>query len=618
MFEDEDPDSLLDDDIEDEELLDDDSDEIFEMPKKQNKSIRSGKTDKHNSGKEKKKRIFMFVGIVCAVLIGVTAIIIERYTPSKERMSGYDYFNTGSGSDQVLILMNSNTEQDTGVYIQDRVYLKRDFVADRLNQRFYFDTVSDSVIYTTAAGTIVFKTNENTYIDEQGAARAENFPVVREINGTLYIDLEYAHGRSDFIYQFYQEPNRVVIDNEYGSKEYVDILKDDAVVRREAGIKSPILEDIPKGERVFYKQTSEAVKTMFNAESWVEVQTLSGYTGYIQKASVSEVYTDAAEKVKKEVFPSIRKDYKISLSWFQVTNITANNSINSYLEGTKGITTIAPTWYSITSNEGDLSSLATKAFVDNMHSKGLEVWPLIDDFNTTIDGMTLYSNKNAREKIISTLISDALKYGYDGINLDCEKVTKEVAKHYLQFVREMSVECRKNNLVLSADNYKPASFNAFYDLAEQAEFLDYIIIMGYDEHYAGSDSGSVASIGFVEEGIKGGLEKVAKEKLINAIPFYTRIWTVSETGTTSVAVGMDNAINHLNTNGAPAVWDEVSGQYFGSYEKDGAVVKVWLEEDKSVEKKMQLIKQYGLAGVAHWKLGLEKNSVWDVIVEYNQ
>jgi spore germination protein YaaH len=183
-------------------------------------------------------------------------------------------------------------------------------------------------------------------------------------------------------------------------------------------------------------------------------------------------------------------------------------------------------------------------------------------------------------------------------------------------VRELSVECQKKGIILSMDNYKAESYNAHYDLAEQAAYADYVVLMGYDEHYAGSSSGSVASIGFVEDGIQKSLNYVPKQQLINAMPFYTRIWTESDGKTTSTAVGMQSAINNLSSNGAVAVWDETLGQYFGSYEKDGAVVKVWVEEDRSIEEKLKLYQKYDLAGVAAWKLGLERSSVWSVIAQY--
>jgi len=432
------------------------------------------------------------------------------------------------------------------------------------------------------------------------------------VNGKFYIDLEYVSKYSNFTYNYYQEPNRIVISNEFNDLNYITVTKDTAV-RYRGGIKSLVLENVSKDTKLCYNKS---------IDGWVEVRTDSGFLGYIKSDCASESFSEKKENVYTDNISSIVKNYKISLAWFQVTNTTANNSVSTYLDGTQGVTTISPTWYSITSNNGDMSSLATKDFVDKMHAKSIEVWPLVDDFDSSINGVALYSSKVARTKMITTLISDAKKFGYDGINIDFEKVNKESAKHYLQFVRELSVACRNNKIVLSTDNYKPASYNSFYDLTEQNAFVDYLVIMGYDEHYAGSDSGSVASIGFVEEGITGALKEVSSKKLIDAVPFFTRIWTLTttngSTATTSVAVGMQAAIDNLKTNKAPAIWDETVGQYFGSYDLNNTIVKIWLEEDHSIEEKMKLIQHYELAGVAEWKLGLENKSVWSVIAKYNQ
>jgi spore germination protein YaaH len=215
--------------------------------------------------------------------------------------------------------------------------------------------------------------------------------------------------------------------------------------------------------------------------------------------------------------------------------------------------------------------------------------------------------------MISTLIHDAKSYGYDGINLDFENIKAEDVQDYLQFMRELSVACQTANIVLSADNYKPQSYNAYYNLKEQSSFADYIIIMGYDEHYAGSDAGSVASLPFVESGIADASAMVPNTQLINAIPFYTRIWTISASGTTSKAVGMQGAVDEMNANGATATWDAVEGQNYSAYQKDGAQVEIWLEDEKSIEQKMNVISKYQLAGVAEWKLGFETPAIWNVI-----
>ena len=251
-----------------------------------------------------------------------------------------------------------------------------------------------------------------------------------------------------------------------------------------------------------------------------------------------------------------------------------------------------------------------------MHARGIKVWPLINDFDKDIDYAALFSSKSARRTLIGTLIKDATAYGYDGINLDFENVKKDYAKDFLQFVRELAVECHKNNIILSTDNYKPENYNKFYNLKEQSSYVDYVIVMAYDEHYAGSEAGSVASLPFVMEAVSDTVALVPSNQVIVGIPFYTRIWSVSGSTTTSRAVGMQDAINELNADGQTAPWNEEAGQYVSSYEKNGVTKKTWFEEDKSVEEKLKVISEYDVAGIAAWKLGLEKSSVWSVISSY--
>jgi spore germination protein YaaH len=185
-------------------------------------------------------------------------------------------------------------------------------------------------------------------------------------------------------------------------------------------------------------------------------------------------------------------------------------------------------------------------------------------------------------------------------------------------LRELSVKCRNNGIVLSVDSYVPAPYTEHYDREEQGKIVDYVVVMAYDEYYAGSDvAGPVASIGFVEDAVTNILPLVPKEKVIIAIPFYTRLWKETKDGeVSSESFAMTPASNLLTENGAEPKWDETYGCFYAEYEKDGATYKMWQEEDKSIEEKMKVIYNADVAGIAAWKLGLEKESIWDVILKY--
>ena len=197
----------------------------------------------------------------------------------------------------------------------------------------------------------------------------------------------------------------------------------------------------------------------------------------------------------------------------------------------------------------------------------------------------------------------------------------ETGPHYIQFLRELSVKCRTNGIVLSVDNYVPASYNAFYDREEQGEIVDYVIIMGYDEHHSRSETaGSVASIGYTREALENTLEEVPAEKIIMGIPFYTRLWREATidgvTSLSSEALSMASAESVIEQYGAEPVWDEETGQYYIEYERDGAVYKMWQEEERSIEEKMKVIHDAQIAGVAAWRLGYETPEIWNVILRY--
>ena len=315
-------------------------------------------------------------------------------------------------------------------------------------------------------------------------------------------------------------------------------------------------------------------------------------------------------------YTNISKDYKINLVWHQVTSQAANDNLSSAISGTSGLTTISPTWFTIKDTSGNISSLASSDYVNTAHQAGLEVWGLIDNFTNQIDTLAVLSNTQSRANIISQLITEALSCGLDGINVDFENITEEMSDHYIQFIRELSVECRKNKLVLSVDNYVPG-FTSHYNRKEQGVVADYVIIMGYDEHFVGSEeAGSVASIGFVKEGITETLNEVPKEKVINGLPFFTRLWIESQEGLTSQAIGMQEAETAVANAGATASWDEETQQNYAEWNADGKTYKIWLEDEQSLEAKLKVMQEYDIAGVAEWKLGFEKAGVWRIISQY--
>lgn len=559
-------------------------------------------------GRKGIKGIIIAAAAAGLVVIVAAMFVIVRYTPTKEKMSGYKYFDIDMNTDKVLVMIDGESYPDTGINIDGRLYLPQEFIADNINVGFYYDKESDATLYSDTSYIYAFKKNQNDYSDDTGKTYTMDYSVIRDVDGECFIAWDYVAERTDCEYQYVSEPDRLNVTLKRDAKQCVTAGKK-AAVRYRGGIKSPVLEYVSKGDRLEYVD---------DIDEWIKVTTVSGYTGYVKKSEVSDTFEYVREQKAVEEHNFLLKNEKITLAWFQVSGTAGNSSIDNNISTISGVNVIAPTWYSVTDASGNMSSYASADFVSKMHQRGIDVWALVSDFDTNVDFAQLYSSKAARTNMVNKLVGEAKSYGFDGINLDYENIKSAYAKDYLQFVRELSVACERNGIVLSTDNYKPEAYNRCYNLKEQSRFVDYVIVMAYDEHYAGTDAGSVASLPFVKEAVEDTVQLVGKEHVIAGIPFYTRIWTTTDGNTTSRAVGMQAAIDQLNSDGQVALWNDDCGQYVASYTVGSSTRQIWFEEEKSIEAKMQVIKQENTAGVACWKLGLEKSTVWSVISQYNK
>lgn len=568
--------------------------------------------------------------LIIVVLAGIfVSYLIDKYSPSKERMAWTEYYSV-SEADEVAVILNDELTEIKGRMFDGEVYVTTDTLYDYLNSRFYWDQAENLLLYTTPTEVVTAAVGSNTYT-QGNQSYTEGYVPVKVDGDTAYVALSYIQKYTALQYEVMtDEVNRVVITTEFGTVETVTA-KRTGQVRYRAGIKSPILTEVKKGDILYVLEEEEDIG------DWTKVRTADGFIGYIRNRSLGSRGEETIESNYEEPeYTSISKDYTINMAWHQVTNSDANSNVLEMIANTKGLTTISPTWFFLNDNEGNIESLASQTYVNYCHQNGIEVWALVEDitYKDSIVDYEILSRTSSRQRLVSNLIARAIEYDLDGLNIDFEYINADSAKAFLQFLRELSIRCRQNGIVLSVDNYRPADHNTFYDLEEQAVVVDYVILMGYDEHYAGSETaGSVASINWVREGIELALEQVPAEKLINAVPFYTRLWeerplteeeeaelpatdTSVHVKVSSRAYGMDAIDEVLEDNGAEKTWDETSGQYYAEYTADGNTYKVWLEEEESIALKASLIKEYNLAGISAWKLGFERQDIWDVILRY--
>ena len=550
--------------------------------------------------------------IVIVAGIGFLTRVIKKYTPSSEVMSSQEYFGLDHEG-EAAIVAGSEILPYKGKILNEVAYVDYQAVKEVLNDYFYWDSENNTMLYTMPTDVVQIPAGSNSYTAD-GKTQSLNYNIAL-IDGTeTYIALDFVKQYTDISYETFHDPDRIVINNEWGDMTVASIRKA-GKVRNLGGIKSPILREVEK---------NEVVRILEPMEDWTKILTQDGYIGYIKNDRLVKERTETriSDFVAPE-YTNIQKDYKINLVWHQTTSMDANYNIIYDIANVKKVNTISPTWFSIASNDGTLDSLALADYVDTAHSNHMEVWPLVDNFSENIDFTAVMNSTSARNKIENQLIAAAIEYSFDGINVDFENISEDAADGYIQFMRELSVMCRKNGIVLSVDVPVPMDFTAHYNRKALGEVCDYLMIMGYDEHYDGSEeAGTVASLSFEEEGIQNTLQEVAAEKVVSGIPFYTRLWctTTNEDGTTTVtseAMGMNQAQQTLENNQVEASWDETTGQNYAQFNgESGELYQIWLEDTESLTRKLELIKNYDLGGVAEWKLGLEDDSVWDLIAKY--
>ena len=556
---------------------------------------------------QKKKAAPVLVVLILIVLVGAAGIVsflINRYKPGTEYMAGNEYFNL-TDENSVALIQNGELLEEQAVLIGGEPYAAYTYVESQLNSCFYWDEETKGILLTTSGGVQTLLPGDAAVAKTPGGQPA----VQQESDGKVYISLDVVKEYTDLDYVYYSNPNRVVIRNEWDGVEQATVQSDTAQVRQKGGIKSLILADVQKGDTLLYLE---------NLDNWCKVMTADGYTGYIRTEDISEPEAIEARTAKKDSYERITRDHKINLVWHQSTSTESNDAMAEMTAEMTGVNVISPTWFSVTDETGTISSLASADYVKLAHDAGREVWGLIDNFNEAFDETTDLAYASVRSRIIEQLLAEAASCGMDGINVDFENLKEAGIPHYLQFLRELTSAAHAQNLVVSVDTPVPQAYTMYYQRGEQARFVDYMIVMAYDEHFAGSEeAGSVSSLPFVQQAVEV-TRVMPADQVICGIPFYTRVWTekFGQSAITSEVLGMDGAKNYAKENQMTETWDASLGQNVATVETSDARYTIWMEDEQSMEEKLKVIQSADLAGVAEWKLGFECADVWSLISEY--
>ena len=573
-----------------------------------NKNMRKSNTRKRNMRKRQKQdpvRIVLLLAAAVA-LIGIISFAAGRFIPTSSKRDPKEYFGI-EGRDEVGVVVNGHVFETPGITLNEEIYLPIDEVSKYLNPGFFYSENENMFIITTPVEKIAVSVADSA---------EQNLFVSRD--GKNYISYNYLYQYTDMDGDVVLgDTDRIVIRTVFDYD--MRTVGEKAVVRERPTIRGLVLEKPEAGTQVSILESDGSM----DAGAWTRVTTPTGYTGYVEnKYLEGDMIHVTEDRVRPElIYTHILREDKINMVFHQTDNQASNNMLAQSLEGVSGVNVIAPTWFYLESPEGDMSSVASDTYVATAHSKGLSVWTVANDFdgavNSSKDTFSALSTYAGRSKIIDTIVSETVRVGADGINIDFEKVNADCAPYFQEFIRELSVSCRTQGLVLSIDAYVP-TYTKYLGRAELARTADYIVCMCYDEHTSGSETaGSVSSLPFVQKGIRDTLKEVPPEQTVIALPFFTRLWKVNENAApTSSAMGMGEAAAWLSENAANVVWDEETGQNYAEAKGVDGTSKIWVEDAQSISEKMKEVMAAGCAGVAEWKLGLETQDIWQVISDH--
>ena len=569
-------------------------------------------------GAHMKKRILPVIIAILLILViaggALGKVLLDKYSYSKEEADWNEFYQV-SESDRSAIILQDEMVEEQALIRDDVCYFDLATVHKYMNEVFYADMTEKLLLYANPTEVIRTTFGETSYTTTEGTQDV-GYVISFVEGGTVYVAADYVKLFTNYSYDCYDR--HVQVYTEWGTRQVAQLKKDTAV-RLRGGVKSPILTQAAKGD------TLEILEQM---ETWSKVKTADSVIGYVENKRLGDITEETETPVtdyQEPEYTALTSDSKICLGWHSIGGVGGNDTLYSMVSGTKGMNVIAPTWFSLTDENGSIRNFGTANYVTTAHNMGLQVWGVVDNFNyanetgTAISTLNMLSSTTSRQKFVRNVTDAAVSLGLDGIDVDFEQLSSDCGPHYVEFIRELSIQCRNRGLVLSIANYVPFNFNDYYRLDIQGQVADYVIIMGYDEHWHGSkDPGSVASISYVSGGLDRTLQEVPANKVVNALPFYTILWKTEGTDVTDEYITMNNEADFMNRAGVTAEWDEETCQNYAEWTSGNATYQIWLEDAESIAVKLNMMATKNIGGVAVWRLGYGTQAAWELINAYLQ
>ena len=556
------------------------------------------KMTKEQIEKKKKRIIKIFISIIAIIIIGIIAYNVNNYIILDKNKNINLVINNKN--------VTSNLKKDI-LIDGDNIYLSKQDLGNFFDKYIYEDTENNNIVttYNNKIASISLNknkiningSNKNTY------AHAENR------NGTIYIpitELEDVYG----IEIKYIENSKVLTIDSTSKEQKKAIITKDVAVKSSTKFIAKTVDRVKKGSYVI---------VVSEDKGYAKIRTENGKVGFVKSNKIANTVV-----VREEMQESKQIDGKVNLVWDYYSEVaTAPDRTGVTMDG---VNVVSPAFFHLNS-KGELTENVGQAgqeYIEWAHSNGYKVWPMVQNagngmINVTSDIMNDY---NKRQELINEIVVACVRYKLDGINIDFENMKQEDKDMYSRFIIELTPRLKDMGLVVSVDVTAPdgsETWSMCFDRNVIGDVADYIIFMAYDKYGTSSNkSGTTAGYDWVNVSLNKFLktEEIKSDKIILAIPLYTRLWTEDSSGKVvkQTTVSLKNMYNVI-PNGVEKQWDDNLKQYYVEYQDGQYTKKIWIEDEKSLAEKISLIKNNNLAGVASWEKGMETDNFWTFLKE---
>lgn len=509
-----------------------------------------------------------------------------------------------------LVINNKNVTSNLKKEIiieNDNIYISKQDLGNFFDKYIYEDTENNNIV-TTYNNKIASISLEKNKININGSTK-NTYAHAENKEGTIYVpitELEDVYG----IEIKYLQDSKVLTIDSTSKEQKKGIITKNVSVKSSTKFISKTIDKVKKGSYVI---------VVSEDKGYTKIRTENGKVGYVKTNKVANTVV-----VREEMQETKQIEGKVNMVWDYYSEVaSAPDRTGVTMDG---VNVVSPAFFHLNTSGELTENVGTQgqAYIDWAHSNGYKVWPMVQNagngmLNVTSDIMNDY---NKRQKLINQIVNYCVKYKLDGINIDFENMKKEDKDMYSRFIIELTPRLKDMGIVVSVDVTAPdgsETWSLCFDRNVIGDVADYIIFMAYDQYGTSSNkSGTTAGYDWVNLSLNKFLktEEIESNKIILAIPLYTRLWTEDSSGKVvkQSTVSMKN-IDSILPSGVNKQWDDNLKQYYVEYQDGQYTKKMWIEDEKSLKEKINLINSNNLGGVASWEKGMETDNFWTFLKE---